>query len=286
MSNSLESLFKDWHAVASAEDVLPGQQFDTRLLARNVVFGRTSDGVLSGHCKTDHGELAAMAAMERYGAIWLSFSDAPKPIFDIPEFAEPDRRVVSGGATRINVSGLRAIENFLDIAHFPFVHTDILGAEPLTEVKPYKVEIDELRNEVVATECRFAQPKASATAVEPVEAKYIYRVTRPYVAILYKTCLADPTRWDVLCLFVQPSEEEWCVAHTLMCYIDVVNTDEQLRRFQQTIFGQDLTILLNHVPKRLPIAPHRENPVRADVLATTYRRWLRNSDLQFGATRD
>ena len=286
MTNSPESIFDDWHPVSAAEDVAPGQQLETRLLGRDVIFGKTADGVLSAHRKDNDESLCAMSCMQKYGAIWLSFSEQPKPIFDIPEFAEPDRRVVSAGATRIHVSGLRAIENFLDMAHFPFVHTDILGAEPLTEVEPYKVELDSLRNEVVATECRFAQPKASATAVEPIETKYIYRVTRPFVAILYKTCPPDPSRWDVLCLFVQPTEEEWCIAHTLMCYIDDVNSDEQLRRFQQTIFGQDLMILLNQVPKRLPLAAHRENPVKADVLATTYRRWLRESDLQFGATRD
>ena len=285
MSNPTESLFDDWHPVSAAEDMVPGQAVDTRLLARDVVFAKKVDGLLAAHWKTDDGGVLPMSVMEKYGAIWLSFAPSPKAIFDVPEFLELDRRVVSAGATRINTSGLRAIENFLDMAHFPFVHTDILGAEPLTEVTPYNVELDEARNEIVATECRFAQPKASATAVEPIETKYIYRVTRPYVAILYKTCLPDPSRWDVLCLFVQPSEEEWCIAHTLMCYIDDVNTDEQLRRFQQTIFGQDLMILLNHVPKRLPIAPHRENPVKADVLATIYRRWLRDSDLQFGATR-
>jgi len=81
----------------------------------------------------DGGNRFAMSALEKYGAIWLSFAATPKPIFDIPEFLEPVRRVVSAGATRIHVSGLRAIENFLDMAHFPFVHTDILGAEPLTE---------------------------------------------------------------------------------------------------------------------------------------------------------
>ncbi|MNL64491.1 putative methylxanthine N7-demethylase NdmC [compost metagenome] len=71
-----------------------------------------------------------------------------------------------------------------------------------------------------------------------------------------------------------------------MCYVDAINSDEQLRRFQQTIFGQDLMILINQVPKRLPLAASRENPVRADVLATAYRRWLRESDLHYGAIRD
>lgn len=283
--SATESIFEDWHPVAALAELPSGVLSRTRLLGRDVQFELTHDGVASA--SWSDGEVQRpMSAMPKYGALWLSFAEKPLPIFEVPEFAESDRRVVSAGSTRVNVSGLRAIENFLDMAHFPFVHTDILGAEPLTEVEPYNVRLDEATNEIFATECRFAQPKASATALEPIETQYIYRVTRPYTAILYKTCPPDPKRWDVLCLFVQPVDEEWCIAHTIMCYIDDVNTDEQLRKFQQTIFGQDLMILLNQVPRRLPITASRENPVRADVLATAYRRWLRESDLQFGAIRD
>ncbi len=57
-------------------------------------------------------------------------------------------------------SPLRAVENFLDIAHFPFVHTDILGAEPHTEVAPYSVEIREAEDEVWAPKVKFYQPQA------------------------------------------------------------------------------------------------------------------------------
>lgn len=283
--SSHESIFDDWHPVAALEEVPPGAALQTRLLGREVHFRVTQDDLVAATWKDGDAD-RPMSAQKKYGAVWLSFAASPPSIFEVPEFAEPDRRVVSAGSTRVNVSGLRAIENFLDMAHFPFVHTDILGAEPLTEVESYNVRMDEERNEIIATECRFAQPKASATAVEPIETQYIYRVTRPNTAILYKTCPPDPKRWDVLCLFVQPVDEEWCIAHTIMCYIDDVNTDEQLRKFQQTIFGQDLMILLNQVPKRLPISASSENPVRADVLATTYRRWLRESDLTYGAVRD
>lgn len=277
-------LFEDWHPVAALEDVLPSRQYQTRLLGRSVTYNVSLDGEIQATW-TDEGIDRPVSYQRAYGTLWFSFSSSPRDLFPVPEFAEADRRVVSAGSTRVNVSGLRAIENFLDMAHFPFVHTDILGAEPLTEVLPYNVRIDEELDEVIATECRFAQPRASATAIEPIETQYVYRVTRPNIAILYKTCPPDPERWDVLCLFVQPVDEDWCIAHTIMCYVDDINSDEQLRRFQQTIFGQDLMILINQVPKRLPLAASRENPVRADVLATAYRRWLRESDLHYGAIR-
>ncbi|MCY4424793.1 MAG: hypothetical protein OXC06_17155 [Acidimicrobiaceae bacterium] len=47
----------------------------------------------------------------------------------------------------VESSGPRIIENFLDLAHFPFVREGFLGQEPYTEVARYGVEAsdDELR---------------------------------------------------------------------------------------------------------------------------------------------
>ncbi|AXL53962.1 N7-demethylase (plasmid) [Paraburkholderia caffeinilytica] len=279
-----EQLFDDWHPVAASEDILPDRRFHTRLLGRVVSYSRKGSEVTAQW--DDDGTERKMSAIEQYGALWLSFSSNPRSLFKVPEFSEPDRRIVSAGSTRVHTSGLRAVENFLDMAHFPFVHTDILGAEPHTDVAPYTVKYDEQVDEIIATECKFPQPRGSATATDALDMDYIYRVTRPYIAILYKTCPPDPSRWDVLCLFVQPVDEEWCIAHTLMCYVDDVNSDEQLRHFQQTIFGQDLMILVNQVPRRLPLTAKTENPVRADVLATAYRKWMRDGGLTYGAICD
>lgn len=276
-------LFDEWHPVAALDDVEIGQAYYTHLLGTEIRYLRNHDGYVA---TTADSEAKLLSIQEHYGALWVSFSSDPKPMFKVPEFEEADRRIVNGGSIRVNVSGLRAVENFLDMAHFPYVHTDILGAEPLTEVKPYTVTYHEDVDELIATECVFTQPKVSAVADKPIETEYIYRVARAYTAILYKTCIVDLDRRDVLCLFVQPVSQEWCIAHTIMCYVDDVNTDEQLRRFQQTIFGQDLMILLNQVPKRLPLSPKAENPVRADVLSTAYRRWLRESGLRYGAIVD
>lgn len=278
-------IFNDWHPVSALEDIAKDKRYRCKLLGRTVSYVQSEEGFTAQWEESDT-QVQSIQAEARFGVLWLSFSKHPTPFFDIPEFDEADRRVVSAGSVRVNVSGLRAIENFLDMAHFPFVHTDILGAEPLTEVAPYNVHHDEEKDEIFATDCKFPQPKGSATAVEPIDMQYIYRITRPYTAILYKTCPPDPKRWDALALFIQPIDEDWCTAHTIMCYVDDVNSDEQLRHFQQTIFGQDLMILINQVPKRLPLSATRESPVRADVLATAYRRWLRDRNVQYGALRD
>ena len=87
------------------------------------------------------------------------------------------------GVVHVRSSPLRAVENFLDIAHFPFVHTDILGSEPHTEVTPYKVEVDESKDEVVATKVKFFQPQAAKSASGGIITEYIYRVPAPITAI-------------------------------------------------------------------------------------------------------
>ena len=277
-----EMLWRDWHPVIIAADMAADDRpYQTTVLGTPLSYWRGQDGYQVR--RTDGGPCRIQ---ERYATVWVCLSDTPREFFAIPEFDEPDRRVVSAGSVRLHVSGLRVIENFLDMGHFPYVHTGYLGAEPHTEVLPYTVEIDSASNEILATNCRFVQPRASAIAANPIEVSYIYRVARPYVTMLYKTCVPAPDRRDVIGLFVQPLSEEWCVAHTVMIYLDDVNSDEQLRKFQQTIFGQDLMILINQVPKRMPLEARLETPVRADAMSSAYRRWLRDHKIAYGTSAE
>ena len=89
-----------------------------------------------------------LPVLKAYGYVWACLGEPEGDIFPIDEFAEPDRRNLNAASIGVNVSGPRAIENFLDMGHFPYVHTDILGVEPHTEVKEYNVEIVHDRDEV------------------------------------------------------------------------------------------------------------------------------------------
>jgi phenylpropionate dioxygenase-like ring-hydroxylating dioxygenase large terminal subunit len=182
----------------------------------------------------------------------------------------------------VKVSGLRAVENFLDMGHFPFIHTGWLGEEPHTEVVPYKVEITD-KDEVLATECKFYQPIASPTARQGMIVDYIYKVIRPYTVALYKSNPLQKGRLDVITLFVQPVDEENCVAHPYLCYLKDGMDAATVRSFMQLIFAQDKPILENQVPKRLPLDPRAETPIRADAVSVYYRRWLRDRAVTYGA---
>ncbi|MEL7117641.1 MAG: aromatic ring-hydroxylating dioxygenase subunit alpha, partial [Pseudomonadota bacterium] len=130
----------------------------------------------------------SLPTIQRFGHVWTSLGEPGTDLFTIPEIDHPDRTLVDVGVVRVKCSPLRAVENFLDIAHFPFVHTDILGDEAHPEVKDYRVEIREDTDEVWATKVAFYQPQAAKSAGGGLTTEYMYRVPAPTSAVLYKTC--------------------------------------------------------------------------------------------------
>lgn len=280
-----------WQVIAAIDETPPGVVQVTLLLDQHLAF--TRDAALQPVVWRRNGEQIGdvvdfdaigerLPVIEGYGYIWTSFGNPPAELFPIPEYAEADRKNMSCGSIGLHVSAPRAVENFLDMGHFPYVHTDILGAEPHTEVKEYDVEVSEERDEVLATRCRFFQPRAALSATEGQEVEYVYRVPHPFCSVLYKSCPEDDTRRDVIAIFLQPMTEERCRAHLLQSMVDSVSTITELRRFQQTIFGQDKPILENQYPKRLPLDPRSETPIRADKSAIAYRRWLSQKGITYG----
>ncbi|RWP90103.1 MAG: aromatic ring-hydroxylating dioxygenase subunit alpha [Mesorhizobium sp.] len=278
-----------WHPIGAIAEAVPGGVQDTVLLEERLSFALNADGepvVWRSRPDVqwpDHVPAAdRLPARSTYGYVWTSLGSPPAELFPIPEYEEPDRRKLNAATFGVNVSAPRAIENFLDMGHFPYVHTDILGVEPHTEVKEYDVEISVDRDEILATRCRFFQPMASTASDGGADVDYVYRVPHPYCSVLYKSSPVDEARRDVIAVFLQPVDQEHVRAHMLLCVLDEDNEDKVIKRFQQTIFGQDKPILENQVPKRLPLDPRAETPIRADKSAIAYRRWLSQKGITYG----
>ena len=278
MIDPIERAKQDWYPIAMISDPGRPKWYATRVLGKEIVLETKEDGSLSVSCGEESWKIT-----EAYDHIWTSPSQNPNPLFSIPEENERDRRFVPCGVVHVRCSPLRAVENFLDIAHFPFVHTDVLGSEPHTEVAPYKVNIDETKDEVIATKVKFFQPQAAKSANEGIVTEYIYRVPAPMTAILYKTCPNRDDVHDIITLFVQPIDEENCAVWPWMALYDDESSMADMVEFQQLIFLQDRNILENQIPKRLPIDPKMEIPTRADLTSVAYRRWLKKSGALYGA---
>jgi phenylpropionate dioxygenase-like ring-hydroxylating dioxygenase large terminal subunit len=283
MTQALESAALDqWYVIETARNV-GRAPLRRRLLGQDLLTKRTDHGALRVAALREDGRAcASLPVRERYGLVWTTLGTPAREPVDIPETDEPDRHYVPCGAVTVNASGLRVVENFLDMAHFPFVHTDILGAEPHTEVRHYNAQIRREVDEVWATDCVFYQPQAAKSATSGIETQYMYRIASPFVTLLYKTCPIAANRWDIICLFVQPTEPDRCRAHPLMYIIDSVTPRSSLIAFQLLIFLQDRIILENQRPRLLPLEPRSEIPTRADISSVVYRRWLKEKGLTYG----
>jgi phenylpropionate dioxygenase-like ring-hydroxylating dioxygenase large terminal subunit len=279
MSRPAEKAALDqWYCIEALQDIAEGTMAN-RLLGIDLTVNRAADGAITVHA-ADRSE--PLQATERYGYLWVTLGQPETDVLPIPETDEDDRRVIVCGAISVKASGLRIVENFLDMAHFPFVHTDILGAEPHTEVLHYTTEIRRDVDEVWATNCQFFQPQAALSATGGIMTQYMYRVANPFATILYKTCPNAANRWDVICLFVQPLDPDRCRAHPVMFLIDDVSALTDLIHFQQLIFLQDRIILENQRPRLLPLEPRSEIPTRADASSIAYRRWLKEKGITYG----
>jgi len=280
MSQCLDKAALDqWYALETETEIPFGTSVN-RLLGTDLSVTRARDGTLIVKAE---GRAEPLPLIRRFGLVWTTLGTPAGGLFDLPEADEPDRRVVNCGTVAVRASGLRIVENFLDLAHFPFVHTDILGAEPHTEVAQYNVEIRRDVDEVWATNCQFFQPQAALSATGGIMTQYMYRVANPFATILYKTCPNAADRWDVICLFVQPLDPDRCRAHPIMFLIDDTSDLTDLVHFQQLIFLQDRIILENQRPALLPLEPRAEIPTRADATSIAYRRWLKEKGVTYGA---
>ena len=281
-----------WHPLGAVSEMPVDTVVDTVLLEERLSLALNAQGdavVWRSRPELPAGEKIELEQIRErlpskvaYGYVWASLGNPPADIFPIPEYQENDRRRLNAATLGVNVSAPRAIENFLDMGHFPYVHTDILGAEPHTEVKEYDVEISADRDEILATRCRFFQPMASTASQGGADVEYIYRVPHPYCSVLYKSSPVDEKRLDVIAIFLQPVDQEHIRAHMMLCVLDEESEDKIIKRFQQTIFGQDKPILENQFPKRLPLDPRAETPIRADKSAIAYRRWLSQKGVTYG----
>ncbi len=240
-----------------------------------------------GHCvhMPAHPEQkpSPRAQVRRYHAcihfdfVWVCLGEPQNPLPPFPEWGDASFRRVLCGPYQFRAAGPRMVENFLDVAHFPFVHENILGVRERTEIEDYEVITDE--QGVTASDIRIFQPNPDGTGEAKV-VNYTYQVYRPLVAYFRKESLGP--RFAIL-LMVTPQEP----LSSLMWMWMLMNhswdaPEEELRAFQDEIALQDLPIVESQRPEMLPLDLQAELHLRSDRTAIAYRRWLNELGLRYG----
>jgi phenylpropionate dioxygenase-like ring-hydroxylating dioxygenase large terminal subunit len=217
---------------------------------------------------------------EHYGLVWVSLGNPTQDIPSFPEWDEPSYRPVFCGPYRFNTSGFRAIENFLDVAHFPFVHGDLLGSRTRPVIDDYEVELE--ADGITLRDVRVWQPNPDGTG-QGGSVTYNYRILRPLTAYFSKN-----TDGRCLTIFftVTPVEEEECIGWMWMAMNHSFDIPEaEQRAFQDRVVAQDIPIVESQRPKRLPLDLQAEFHLPCDRASITYRKWLKQLGITFGTTQ-
>ena len=235
---------------------------------------------MPGRTPPANAHLEMFAACERYGVVFVALGRPPaEPPDYFPEWDEPDVRHYHDEPVVVHACGPRIVENFLDMAHFPFVHPGVLGTESHPEVRDYTVTAK--ADGIELTDCWFWQPAATPGSTGGADVEYRYRVPHPYVATLTKVP-ADGAYGFSLMLMASPVDHEHCRAWMIGAFTDSDVTVEDFCDFNHRIFLQDIPILESQRPRPLPLDPTAELAQKPDRASSAYRRWLAELGLTYG----
>lgn len=221
-------------------------------------------------------------AFEKYGLVWVRMKRAGRgesastpPVFT--EWDDPTYRKILCGPYHYRASAPRAVENFLDVAHLPFVHSGLLGEESQAEIADYTVEVTP--EGITARNVRIWQPDPDGTGVGK-EVVYTYEVLRPLTMRLSKD--TDEGRFSIFATVTPTGQCESMVWMWLALNYAHEIPERELRSFQDNITMQDVRVVESQRPELLPLDLQAELHLRSDRIAVAYRKWLRKLGLSFG----
>jgi phenylpropionate dioxygenase-like ring-hydroxylating dioxygenase large terminal subunit len=220
---------------------------------------------------------AVYAVKEKYGLVWVCVGSPPRDVPAFPEWDDPSFEKISAGPYLYRASAPRAIENFLDVAHFPFVHAGSLGDPAQAQIGDYEAEVSD--GGVIARDIPVWQPDPDGTG-RSAKVLYTFQVHRPLTASFTK--VHGENRFSILAT-VAPVGERESLAWLIIALNYPHNAPaEELRRYQDAITRQDIPIVEAQRPELLPLDLQTELHLRSDRTAIAYRQWLRRIGLRYG----
>jgi vanillate O-demethylase monooxygenase subunit len=220
---------------------------------------------------------AAHEVTERYGLVWLAPEPPLTPIIDVPEWDDPAFVVAALPDQLWHAGAAQMVDNFLDLAHFPFTHLATFGDPDDVEVPAYSVERDGLAftcDHVHSTK-RLADSMGRAEfEVAPRRSTWWY--VAPFSIRLRIDYPADDVVLTIL-FFHQPVD---ATTTKLYCFdlrndiADGRSTIEDTVAFQVAVAEEDRALLERIVSKAVPLDVGAEVHTRADRITVELRRVL------------
>ena len=217
--------------------------------------------------------------IEKMNMVWINLSKEENDFVNIKEFNESNFNHVASGPYIMNASAPRAIENFLDVAHFPFVHENHLGVKDKPMIDDYDVVSS--NKGIHASNVKVFQPNPDGTN-KSGEVIYDYHVHSPFVASLGKD--VSKNERFVLVFYVTPISETESMIYTLTLMNFGKLDDKIVRDYQDFITAQDVPIVESQRPELLPMDLQEELSIRSDKISIAYRRYLKKMNISFGVS--
>jgi phenylpropionate dioxygenase-like ring-hydroxylating dioxygenase large terminal subunit len=231
----------------------------------------------------------AARVAERFGLVFLAPQEPLAPLGDIAEAEDAGFQVGELAPVRVRASVGLLADNFLDMAHFPFVHQGTFGADESTEVPDYSVDRHGLSFSV-SYEHTFANredPGVSAGLRPLMQTRRLtYRLDAPFQLTL-RIDFLESGGANVIGFFLQPETVEHCRIFTMLWRDDLDGDPTRMAEaveYEMAAVVEDLRIQEAFDRLVLPLDPLVEVHTRADRTTLELRRVL--SDLVTAASND
>jgi vanillate O-demethylase monooxygenase subunit len=216
---------------------------------------------------------------EAHGMIYLA---PEEPLSSLPTMAEDAEAGFMAGDLRvIRTRGAAALlaDNFLDMAHFPFVHAGTFGAQEAAFVEPYEVVRHELGHEVVITHA-FAnrEDPGVAEGLRPLlqQRRLTYRYTAPFHLAL-RIDFLDAGGTNSIGFFLCPEDAETTRIYSSLWRDDLDGDEARMAEaiaFEIAVVEEDLRLQSAYDLLSIPLDPTEEVHVRSDKTTLELRRIL------------
>ncbi len=214
-----------------------------------------------------------------HGMVFIAVDD---PITDIPTLrAAGDATFQAGDLPVVTTRASAALlaDNFLDMAHFPFVHVGTFGADEVREVPHYSVERSEFGFSA-SYEHEFAnrEDPAVASGERPLvqRRRLTYRYSAPFHLELEIEFL-DAGGTNVIGFFLAPEDANIVRIYSTLWRNDLDGSLERMQEaidFEMRVIAEDLLIQSRYERLELPLDVTAEIHTRADKTTLEFRRVL------------
>jgi len=216
---------------------------------------------------------------ERLGMVFIAPETPVVPLPSIPEADEGAFELLELPPTEARAGAALMADNFLDFAHFPFVHAGTFGTDESKTLHPYEVERDGWSFQVVY-EHPFSnrEDPGVAAGIRPLvqTRRMTYRYQAPLFLALRLEFL-EANGVNVIGFFIQPQTEERCRLYTTLWRNDLggdVAAKESAVAFEQEVLDEDLAVQSRYDALWLPLDLKVEVHTRADRNTIELRRVL------------